>query len=131
MAISRCFMFMYFLLHLLGTGHMAQPSTDRNRAELPSGKLPNARVRRICRSSRSMTLLVRIRVQYSLGKLQWVSVSSMLPFTFLAAPFSFMERGSSTTALVLYRADFYFLPGHVHRGYSFALARGVTENTFR
>ena len=41
------------------------------RAELPSGKIPTTRVlRRISRFGRSITLLVRIRVQCSLGKSQ-------------------------------------------------------------
>ena len=41
------------------------------RAELPSGNVPTTRVRRrISRFSRSITLLVRMRVQCSLGKSQ-------------------------------------------------------------
>ncbi len=67
-ATSKCFMFLYFLLP-----HWV-PATWRSRAqtsirtELPSGNVPTTRVRR--RSSwfsRSIALLVRMRVQCSLG----------------------------------------------------------------
>ncbi|QIA30032.1 DUF262 domain-containing protein [Flavonifractor plautii] len=70
-AASRCFMFMYFLLpHWVPATWRSRAQTSM-RAELPSGKLPTTRVRRrISRLSRSMTLLVRMRVQCSLGKSQ-------------------------------------------------------------
>ena len=70
-AASRCFMFMYFLLpHWVPATWRSRAQTSM-RAELPSGKLPTTRVRRrISRFSRSMTLLVRMRVQCSLGKSQ-------------------------------------------------------------
>ena len=70
-ASSRCFMFMYFLLpHWVPATWRSRAQTSM-RAELPSGKLPTTRVRRrISRFSRSMTLLVRMRVQCSLGKSQ-------------------------------------------------------------
>ena len=70
-AASRCFMFMYFLLpHWVPATWRSRAQTSM-RAELPSGKLPTTRVRRrIYRFSRSMTLLVRMRVQCSLGKSQ-------------------------------------------------------------
>ena len=57
-----------FLAAPLGACHMAQTSIG---AELPSGNVPTTRVRRrISRLSRSITLLVRMRVQCSLGKSQ-------------------------------------------------------------
>ena len=70
-AASRCFMFMYFLFpHWVPATCRSRAQTSM-RAELPSGKLPTTRVRRrISRFSRSITLLVRIRVQCSLGKSQ-------------------------------------------------------------
>ena len=70
-AASRCFMFMYFLLpHWVPATWRSRAQTSM-RAELPSGKLPTTRVRRrISRLSRSMTLLVRMRVQCSPGKSQ-------------------------------------------------------------
>ena len=70
-AASRCFMFMYFLLpHWVPATWRSRAQTSM-RAELPSGKLPTTRVRRrISRFSLSMTLLVRMRVQCSLGKSQ-------------------------------------------------------------
>ena len=70
-AASRCFMFMYFLLpHWVPATWRSRAQTSM-RAELPSGKLPTTRVRRrISRFSRSMTLLVRMRVQCSPGKSQ-------------------------------------------------------------
>lgn len=68
--VSVCFIFIYFLLL-----HWRNPATWRSRAqtsmraELPSGKQPTTLVRRrISRLRRSMTLLVRMRVQCSLGK---------------------------------------------------------------
>ena len=71
MTASKCFIFMYFL-----QPHWV-PATWRSlaqisiRAEFPSGNVPNTRVRRrISRFSRSITLLVRMRVQCSLGKSQ-------------------------------------------------------------
>ena len=71
MAASRCFIFMCFLLpHWVPATWRSRAQTSM-RAELPSGKLPTTRVRRrISRFSRSMTLLVWIRVQCSLGKSQ-------------------------------------------------------------
>lgn len=55
----------------LGAGHMAHQAQTSVRAELPYGKLPTTRVRRrISQFSRSMTSLVRMRVQCSLGKSQ-------------------------------------------------------------
>ena len=69
--VSKSFMFMYFLLP-----HWV-PATWRNRAQtsirvaLPSGKQHTTRVqRRISRLSLSITLLVQMRVQCSLGKSQ-------------------------------------------------------------
>ena len=71
MTASKCFMFMYFLLpHWVPATwrSRAQPSI---RAELPLGNVPTTRIlRRISRFSRSITLLVRMRVQCSLGKSQ-------------------------------------------------------------
>ena len=71
MTASKCFIFMYFL-----QPHWV-PATCRSlaqtsiRAELPSGNVPTTRVlRRISRFSRSITLLVRMRVQCSPGKSQ-------------------------------------------------------------
>ncbi|EEG29328.1 hypothetical protein CLOSTMETH_03048 [[Clostridium] methylpentosum DSM 5476] len=50
---------------------MAQPGADQHEGRVASGKLPTTRVRRrISRFSLSMTLLVRMRVQCSLGKPQ-------------------------------------------------------------
>lgn len=71
MAASRCFIFMYFLLPHWEPATWRSRAQTSIRAELPSGKLPTTRVRRrISRFSLSMTLLVRIRVQCSLGKSQ-------------------------------------------------------------
>ena len=68
---SKCFIFMYFLLpHCVPATWRSRAQTSM-RAELPSGKQPTTRVRRrISLFSRSMTLLVRMRVQCSLGKSQ-------------------------------------------------------------
>ena len=70
-AVSRCFIFMYFLLpHWVPATWRSRAQTSI-RAELPSGNAPTTRVRRrISRFSRSITLLVRMRVQCSLGKSQ-------------------------------------------------------------
>ena len=55
-----------FLVALLGAGHVAQPSADQHEGRIAVGKAPTTRVRRrISRLSRSMTLLVRMRVQCS------------------------------------------------------------------
>ena len=68
-ASSRCFIFMYFLLPHWVPATWRSLAQTSIRAELPSGKLPTTRVRRrISRFSLSMTLLVRIRLQCSLGK---------------------------------------------------------------
>ena len=68
---SRCFMFMYFLQpHWVPATWRSLAQTSIS-AEFPSGKAPTTRVlRRISRFIRSITLLVRIRVQCSLGKSQ-------------------------------------------------------------
>ena len=108
-ATSRRFIFIcFFLPHWV-------PATCRGRAqisikaELPSGKLPTTRVRqRISRFSRSITLLVRMRVQCSLGKSQQVSVAPIPSFTLLAASSNSMERSFSTTVLAFSRVAFLF-----------------------
>ena len=63
-AASKCFMFMYFLQpHWVPATWRSRAQTSI-RAELPSGNVPTTRVlRRISRFSRSITLLVRMRVQ--------------------------------------------------------------------
>ena len=72
MTASKCFMFMYFLQpHWVPATWRSRAQTSI-RAELPSGNVPTTRVRRrISRFSRSITLLVRMRVQCSLGKSQY------------------------------------------------------------
>ena len=67
---------MYFLLpHWVPATWRSRAQTSI-RAELPSGKLPTTRVRRrISRFSLSITLLVRMRVQCSLGKSQYPLVA--------------------------------------------------------
>ena len=65
-AASKCFMFMYFLLPHWVPATWRSLAQTSIRAELPSGKVPTTRVRRrISRFSRSITLLVRMRVQCS------------------------------------------------------------------
>ena len=70
MATSRCFIFMYFLLpHWVPATWRSRAQTSM-RAELPSGKVPTTRVlRRISRFSRSITLLVRIRTNNVIERL--------------------------------------------------------------
>ena len=69
-AVSRCFIFMYFLLpHWVPATWRSRAQTSI-RAELPSGNAPTTRVRRrISRFSRSITLLVRIRLDQRLNLL--------------------------------------------------------------
>ena len=63
---AKCFIFMYFLLPHWVPATWRRRAQTSIRAELPSGKVPTTRVlRRISRFSRSITLLVRIRVQCS------------------------------------------------------------------
>ena len=71
MTASKCFMFMYFLLpHWVPATWRSWAQTGI-RAEFSSVNVPTTRVlRRISRFSRSTTLLVRMRVQCSLGKSQ-------------------------------------------------------------
>ena len=60
--------FTYFLLPRGYLPHMPQPSI---REQFPLGIVLSARVRRqISQYSRSITLLVRMRIQYLLGKSQ-------------------------------------------------------------
>ena len=69
-AASKCFMFMYFLLPHWVPATWRSLAQTSIRAELPSGNVPTTRVlRRISRFSRSITLLVRMRVQCSLPHL--------------------------------------------------------------
>ena len=70
-AAPKCFMFMYFLQpHWVPAAWRSRAQTSI-RAELPSGNVPTTRgLRRISRFSRSITLLVRMRVQCPLGKSQ-------------------------------------------------------------
>ena len=71
MVASKCFMFMYFLLPHWVPATWRSLAQTSIRAEFPSGNVPTTRVRRrISRFSRSITLLVRMRVQCSLGKSQ-------------------------------------------------------------
>ena len=64
-------MFMYFLQPHWVPATWRSRAQASIRAELPSGNVPTTRVRRrISRFSRSITLLVRMRVQCSLGKSQ-------------------------------------------------------------
>ena len=68
---SRCFIFMYFLQPHWVPATWRSLAQTSFRAELPSGNVPTTRVlRRISRFSRSITLLVRMRVQCSPGKSQ-------------------------------------------------------------
>ena len=70
-AVSKCFIFMYFLLPHWVLATWRSRAQTSIKAELPSGKQPTTLVlRRISRFSRSITLLVRIRVQCSEGKSQ-------------------------------------------------------------
>ena len=70
-AASKCFMFMYFLQPNWVPAAWRSRAQTSIRAEFPSGNVPTTRVRRqISRFSRSITLLVRMRVQCSLGKSQ-------------------------------------------------------------
>ena len=62
----------------LGARHMAKPRADQHQGGISIGERPHhASPAAISRFSRSITLLVRIRVQCSLGKSQEVSVSSI------------------------------------------------------
>ena len=70
-ATFKCFMFMYFLQPHWVPATWCSLAQTSIRAEFPSGNVPSTRVhRRISRFSRSITLLVRMRVQCSLGKSQ-------------------------------------------------------------
>ena len=71
MAASKCFMFMYFLQPYWVPATWRSLAQTSIKAEFPSGNVPTTRVRRrISRFSRSITLLVRMCVQCSLGKSQ-------------------------------------------------------------
>ena len=83
---SRCCRFIYFFHWVPATWHSRAQTSIR--AELPSEKLPTTwGRRRISRFSLSITLLVGMRVQCSLGKSQQVSGSSMPSSTFLSGFF--------------------------------------------
>ena len=133
--VSRCFIFMYFLLPHWVPAPWCRRAQISMRAELPSGKVPTTRVRRrISRLSRSMTLLVRMPVQCSNGNSQWVSVSSTPSSAFLAASFRFIACSSSTTAPAFSRAAFLLSWAWMALSIfatSFTLEGGVTENTLR
>ena len=89
MTASKCFMFMYFLQpHWVPATWRSRAQTSI-RAEFPSGNAPTTLVlRRISRFSRSITLLVRMRVQCSLGKTPYWCPKYICrrAFTFWIAP---------------------------------------------
>ena len=72
MAASRCFIFMYFLITPLGAGHMVKPGTDQHKGRITVWEAAHhtGAAADLSQFSGAITLLVRMRVQGSLGKLQ-------------------------------------------------------------